>query len=1113
MIRLLFLCLSLYVTIGLCKISYAYEGYYRYPHARLNTLVFVSEGDIFKVSIQGGVAERLTSHLGVESHPLISPDGRFVVFSANYEGPTEVYQMPIIGGYPIKLSDEHTRSIVVGFDPLGRVLYTTQNPYGPASSMVVISVDPHTLSKQTLPFFDTHDASFTPDGAFVFLSRMGLTLTADNARHYRGGAYSQLWRASISTKQEATRLNDKEHPIRKPMASISSLYYISDEDGYDNLWSMAFDGSQKKQLTHHHTFQINYASMGDPLIAYQLGADIHVYDINKNQDRLIPVQIQSDLSLQRHKFIQAQKLVSQITLAPQGQQAAIIARGRLAALSVPHQRLVEWQNFGAQRILDVAYAADGRSLFIVVNKNPNQKPNLGPQIYQLDITAKKEPVQITQDPYFEPHGLTPSPDGQWLAYHDGSQYLRLLNLKNKAIQTIDDAGHYQDVDNYRDIVWSKNSQHVVFVRPNSTLMINQLIIYNIANQQQEILTSDRYSSFSPVFSTDNQWLYFISERTLNPYPSSPWNDHMMGVSFYKKAKVYALALQQRHHFPFHTYHELDPMPTTPSPQPNALRANTENLSNKKTTLPNIETDNLKNRLYEVPLPAGRYRQLQVDTQRLYVLDFDDASNSSHAELKSIAITQSKDPKIETLSKQIQAFVVSDNAKKILLKKYMDEQNSNYYIIDAAAQAPADMIPFQIRLADWKIQITPREEWRSIFDNAWQMERTYFFDKSMRGVDWNHVKTKYTPLLERISERPELDDVLAQMIAELGVLHSQIRPTAAKIDQDNAPPAFLGAVLKSSPTGVIIEHIYQSEIELPQERAPLLHPQVNAQDGDIILAVNYQPVKTTQDVYEQLKNRANQAVILTLKQKQRVFDAMLTPIDSDRMNALRYSDWEYKNKQIVLNKSQGQMGYLHLRMMGKDDLAQFAREFYSQTNKQALIIDVRRNKGGNIDSILIEKLLRQSFAFWQKDKHVRNFNQQSSFQGPIAVLIDEGTYSDGETFAAAIKSLGLAKIIGTRTAGAGVWLSARTSLVDQGMMRAPETPQFSMDGRWIIEGLGVKPDEEVENLPRATFMGQDAQLETAIEYLRQTIKQHPIQSAPAQPIKPYPAHADEVERIH
>ncbi|MBI3228614.1 MAG: PDZ domain-containing protein, partial [Burkholderiales bacterium] len=406
----------------------------------------------------------------------------------------------------------------------------------------------------------------------------------------------------------------------------------------------------------------------------------------------------------------------------------------------------------------------------------------------------------------------------------------------------------------------------------------------------------------------------------------------------------------------------------------------------------------------------------------------------------------------------------------------------------------------LALGGWQLTLQPQAEWRQMFDDAWRMHRDYLFDPKLRGLDWQQIHDKYAAFLPQVRDKYELNDLLAIMMSELGTLHSQIAPGEVRKFESNRTPAFLGAALERVANGYKIAHIYRHDNELPNEASPLAQGGQDFHDGDIIIHVNNRPVAEVADIAQLLENQVGQQVLLHYLRGQQHKSAIVQPVNADRNVALRYTDWEWSRQQQVEQASQGKIGYLHLRAMTTPDLNVFVREFYAQINREGLIIDVRRNSGGNIDSWIIEKLLRRTWGFWQSRDGTQETHPQQSFRGHLVVLADELTYSDGETFAAATKALGLGPVIGKRTAGAGVWLSDDNALLDKGRARAAENAQFLIaDGRWIIEGVGVAPDIEVANLPHASFEGKDAQLEAAIQWLQEKRKQAPIPALKAQPL--------------
>jgi tricorn protease len=1075
----------------------AAEGYYRFPGLANDRVFFTAEGDLWSVPLAGGQASRLTTHPAQETNAVPSPDGRQLAFAAAYDGPVEVYVMPVAGGVPRRVSFEGGSSAPVGWTPAGEVLYVAQNETGPTGQRVIVAVDPATLARHALPLADANDAAMAPDGRTLTFTRFGLAASGDNVVAYRGGLQSRLWRFDLVGTGEAHPLTADVDPgvrgnDRRPMLWDGRLYFVSDQDGHDKLWSMALDGSDRRQLTRRSDFGIRGASLDRGHIVYQAGADLRAYDIATGGDRPIPIDLVSDFDQKRRRVVKdPMEFFEGASLAPDGKRVAVTARGRVALLGLGPLRRVDLATPPDSRARQAVISPDGRFVYVVSDARGGlpagaDDPAGVPQIWRFAADGSPDARRLTTDDAGERIGLWLSPDGKSLAHATKDGRLFLLDLDTGGNRLVDTA----PAADLGAVAWSADSRHLAFVRSDSDVQRPQIFLYEPASDTRRRLTSDRYESFAPAFSPDGRWLYFLSNRTFESRARNPWGDRDMGPYFDRRTRIYALALQDSPRFPFQPKDELAPMePPKPKDKNGAGRP----------TGPDIDWPGLEDRLYEVPLAAGNYRDLAVDGDRLYTLDT--GQDPDHGVLKTLAIGDD-DAKPQDFLANVAGFRLSEDRKQVLvLRADGDDDIRTLLILDAGAKAPADLGDATVRTSGWSIAVDPVQEWRSAFDDAWRMHRDVFFDQKMRGVDWPAIRAKYAPLVERVTDRDELNDVLGQMIAELGTLHSQIRPGDLRKAQDSEGAAFLGAVLRREPGGARIAHVYRSDVELPNGRSPLARPGVDAREGDLITAVDGQPVAGIRDIAEPLAGRAGQQVLLTLQRgaggkagggKAAEIRTVAVAVDAKRNDALRYGDWEESRRAAVEAAGGGRIGYLHLRAMGRDDIAAFAREFYAQFDRDALIIDVRRNNGGNIDSWVIATLLRRAWARWQpRYGEGYNFNMQQTFRGHLAVLVDERTYSDGETFAAGVKALGLGPLIGMRTAGAGVWLSDDNQLADGGMARAAESPQFlASTGEWLIENKGVTPDIEVENLPNATFKGADAQLDAAVRTLLQTLDSGP-----------------------
>ncbi|AMC34369.1 S41 family peptidase [Janthinobacterium sp. B9-8] len=1063
----------------------ASPAYTRFPALIPDAVVFTAEGDLWKAPLQGGQAQRLTTHAGAEIHSAVSHDGKWLAFSASYEGALEAYVMPMAGGVPKRLSFENGTVNVLGWTAGGEVLLSTQSSTGPSAHRIIAAIHPQSLQRRVFPVADANEAVLDDVGKTLYFTRYGLHLTGDNARKYRGGANARLWRFDLQAKSEAQPLfPDDGSNYKRPMWWKNQLYFVSDKGGAYNLYTTSHGGGMLA-LTAHKDWEVRNPSLGDGKIVYQLGADLRVLDLAAKQDQLLKIDLLSDFDQQRQRQIKSPlDNLTHMQLAAKEERTLFTARGRLTIAGLGLQRRVDLPVPDGARASEAVFSHDDKSVYALVDTTGEN------EIWQFAANGSGKGERLTQDGGVHRWAIYPSPDGKWLAHSDKRGRLWLLDLQSKSNGVIDDAS-VLGIDRHDAVVWSPDSKTLAIVRPNSNQQREQIGLYSLETKRLAFVSSDRYESASPVFSADGRWLYFISNRNFQVSNRSPWGDRNMGPVFDKRGGIYALALQAGNRFPFKADDELV--------KPEA-DAKDDKKTDKKASkpevkpLPAIQYAGLAERLYELPVPAGNYRDLALDDKFIYFLE----QEGDKTNLKTISISKTA-PQTELFAAGVKNFQLASDKKHL----FYQAAAGGFFIVDAGAKQPSDISKAKIKLDDWSFRSDPRQDWQQMFADAWRMHRDFLFDDKIRGVAWLKMREKYAPLVDRVSDRAELNDVLGMMAAEIGILHSQVTPGDIRKGVADGVAAGLGAVLLRTQEGYRVEHIYHSEAELPAQRSPLAQADVDVKEGDVITAVNGRKVLEARDISDLLLNQADKQVLLQIKRAKAMHEVIVSPVNMDKQNNLRYGDWEQSRSERVNTVSKGKIGYLHLRAMVAQDIGSFAREFYANINRDGLIIDVRRNNGGNIDSWIIEKLLRKAWAFWASPLRQPYTNMQQTFRGHLVVLVDELTYSDGETFAAGIKALKLAPLVGKRTAGAGVWLSDQNRLADNGMVRAAENGQFAIeDGRWLIEGVGVTPDIEVENLPHATFKGEDQQLEVAISILEKKLKEQPVLPLKPQTITPF-----------
>src|SRR5215475_4509722 len=773
-------------------------GYYRFPTLHGDTIIFTAEGDLWSVSAKGGAARRLTTSPGEETRAAISPDGTTVAFSAEYEGPTDVYTMPVDGGLPQRRTWD-APAVVAGWTPDGRVLYRTRR-YSTLPDAQLVAIDTQGR-REAIPLAQAAEGSFAADGKTLFFTR--LNKQGSNTKRYQGGTAQNIWR--YDSGSEAVLLTgDYAGTSRNPMFWDAKVYFVSDRNGTMNIYSMDPHGQNVKQLTKHSGFDVQSASLSEGRIAYQCGADLWLLDLKTNQDTVIPITLVSDFDQLRDHWVKKPlEYLSMADIAPDGSAAVFTARGEIFTLPAHATgRIVRVAGNSGVRFRDAHYTADGKSVIAISTETGET------EFWRYPANGVGKPEQLTSNAKVLRWDGVVSPDSNWLAHRDKDHQLWLLDLKTKNDKKIAQSMN----GDFDDLRWSPDSQWLAFVETADNTF-NQIKVLSVKTGDIHVLTSDRYNSGDPAWSTDGKWLYFLSDRMLKTVIPSPWGPRQPDPFFDRSMKVYELALTAGLRSPFAPVDELHPDQPGKSeekPKPTDEKEKKEAEAKKATeekkstdekkpeekkfpAVVNIDFTGIANRLNEVPVSPGNYSDLQTTDKRLCWLDRS-PERPPKRNLQCVDIANKGDA-ADTVWADVRAFKISQDRKKMLVWKSED-----FYIIDADAKASTTsdtktLAKAKIDMSRWSILTNPRQEYREMFLDAWRLERDYFYDRSMHGLDWVAVRDRYLPLVDRVADRHELSDLLAQMVSELSALHIFVAGGDARKGPDAIGAASLGAEMK------------------------------------------------------------------------------------------------------------------------------------------------------------------------------------------------------------------------------------------------------------------------------------------------------------------------------
>ncbi|MEY4827117.1 MAG: hypothetical protein RLZZ288_668, partial [Planctomycetota bacterium] len=398
-------------------------------------------------------------------------------------------------------------------------------------------------------------------------------------------------------------------------------------------------------------------------------------------------------------------------------------------------------------------------------------------------------------------------------------------------------------------------------------------------------------------------------------------------------------------------------------------------------------------------------------------------------------------------------------------------------------APTGGEPTELGLEGVQVDVDPRQEWRQMFDEAWRLQRDFFWRSDMGGVDWNAARQRYLPLVDRVGTRQELNDLIGQMSSELGNSHVYIDGGEEFRKPEHVEMATLGADVEPRDGGWTITRVLPDFHATGGPESPLAAPFRGVKPGMFIVEVDGKPVFPDREIGAALAGRAGHATMLTLADAPdgtgaRVVEVTLPPSDS----ALRYFDWVETNRRLVAQRSGGRLGYMHIPDMDSAGITAFMRTFYPQVNREGMVVDVRNNGGGYVSPVLVERLSRKPWAYSVPRDGRADTTPNKTLVGPIAVLIDQDAGSDGDIFPESMREMKNGTLIGTRTWGGVIGIEGDKPFVDGGMATQPGWGHWTPSRGYAMENQGVAPDIEVEITPADRAAGRDPQLDKAIETL-------------------------------
>lgn len=1055
----------------------AQDPFMQYPDIQGNTIVFSSGGDLWKVPAEGGTACRLTFSDGRESYPEISPDGSLVAFTGEYDGNADVYVMNINGGDITRLTYHPGMDEVIGWNSTKNKIMFASGRHSPSRYVKMFLISPDGTGLEEMIMYDAARGSFSPDGSKIAYNKD----SQDNAtwKRYKGGRAQEIYIYDLKTDIE-TNISNYDGSDRMPMWIGDKVYFSSDRDRVLNIWSYDTASGKIEQVTRHTEYDVRHPDYGGNKIVYELGGDIWMLDLASNTPARIRVSIPNDMEETRPFMKDISGNITRADISPSGARALVVARGEIFTLPAEEGPARNLTNSSGARDKDAVWSPDGKWIAYFSDKTGE---------YELYITSpdgKGEPVKLTTHKDGYRHTLKWSPDSKKIGWTDQTLTLYFIDIATKAITKVDKE-EYENVDvsldlkSIFDYSWSPDSRFIVYSRMNEAYMY-QLYVYNLENKTINCLSNGLFHDFNPVFTKDGEHLVFISNRRFEPtYCDLEWE-----MVYQKIAGIYAITLKKdgKSILPFKSDEEKTAEAAPKSEAPVTVR---------------IDLDGITARTEALPLEKGNYRNLSVNATSLFWLNGDDG-NFNRFEVAghgpgpmNLNSWSFKSGKESSVAEGIDGYRLSADGGTIIFTK-----SGAVSLISSSGGNPTPL-----KLSDLKVWYDPVSEWKQIFNEAWRMERDYYYEPGMHGQDWNLMKEKYGKLAARASCRQDLTFIIGEMIAELNTSHTYVYGGDSKRRAEPVNIGMLGADYSIDRQNNLyrFKKIFVEKDWSREAWPPLAKPGVNIAEGDYLLKVNNTDVKADKEIYSYFVGLTGKQVTLTVNSKPSLAGAReVTVVPAGSENSFRYMDWLESNRMAVDKASGGKIGYIYLPDTWNGSATDFPRYFYSQTKKEGLIIDGRFNGGGLDPEIFLQRLQKKPHAFWTRRQSADQPIPHLAVDAHMALLTNRYAGSGGDELPYEFRWFGMGPIIGTRTWGGLVGVSMFIDLIDGGGLTAPDYRIYNEKGEWVVENEGVTPDIIIDIDSRKYADGYDTQLMKAVEVVMKKITDEPRQWLQH---KPYP----------
>lgn len=1046
------------------------------PALSATRIAFAYAGQIWTVPRDGGEAHSVVAGQGRCGRPLFSPDGASIAFTGVFDGNTDVYVVPAAGGEPRRLTWHPGPDEALAWTPDGKgILFSSTRTT--SRDLAQLYVVPAAGGPPTaLPLPSGAEGSFSPEGNRLAYTPFGQWQPA--WKKYRGGQTSRIWIADLkdSSVKPVPRGNSND---RNPLWVGDRIYFLSDRNGPVTLFVHdPATGSVKEVIPNPKGFDLASASAGPGGIVYHQFGSLRIFDFATGGTRKVPVTIKAELPQVRPHFepVQADG-IQQGALSPTGKRALFETRGEI--LSVPADKGDTRNLTGTPGAADrdpagspdgkwVAWFSDESGEYALHLRAPD---GLGP----VRRIALGQPPSFFYAPRW-------SPDSRRLAFTDKRLNLWMVDLENPVPVKVDQ-DRYDTPTSRLEPAWSPDSRWIAYTKqlPNH---LHSVFVYSVAEKKTRALTDGLSDAASPRFDRNGKHLYFIAGTGTGL--GAGWLD-MSSMGRAVNSSIYVMVLRK----------DL-PSPLAPESDEEAAAeskpAKDAKPEDKKVPEVHIDFEGLDQRVLALPIQRANFASLEAGAEGILfacadptVLADEDYLEMDNAPPQEITRFDLKTRKAEKFLDGVQAgsFTVCADGSKVLFAQM------GKWIIAGADKAPKAGEGV-LKLAEVRLRVDPRAEWRQMYHEAWRLERDFLYDPKAHGLDLKRAERLYEPFLEGLGSRADLNVLLEEMTGHIAMGHTFVRGGAMP-RQTPVNVGLLGADYKVAEGRFQFDRILEGENWNPKLQAPLTQPGVNVARGEFLLAVNGQDLRADGDIFRAFQGLAGRQTVLTVGPRADLAGSRqvtVVPVASE--GNLRLRTWMEGNRRKVDALSGGRVAYVYIPDTANGGFAHFNRYYFSQVGKDAVILDERFNHGGNIADYIVDQFKRTPQMINVSREGDEVVEPAQAIFGPKVMLINEMSGSGGDALPWLFRKAGIGPLVGTRTWGGLVGIGDYPSLLDGGSITAPRWALHGTQGEWEVENIGIAPDIEVEMDPAQVRLGRDPQLERGVRVALELLGKSPAQ---------------------